>query len=113
MAPRRGAATIAATAASMTATETALPARPNHSSGRGLKFNEPLTWRAGKPIAVGELIKRLTALSSELRDLDQDDGDRDSLAHVAKQLAGHQLLGHKDRGVRALTGCCLVVILRL
>ena len=78
-----------------------------------LKFNEPLSWRAGKPIATSELLRRLDALAIELRDMEQEDTDKDSLTHVAKELAGHNLLGHKDKGVRAFTACCLVDILRI
>ncbi|KAI9773633.1 MAG: hypothetical protein M1840_006907 [Geoglossum simile] len=78
-----------------------------------LSFNKPLTWRAGKAINVAELLKRLTELSKELREMDQEEIDRDSLTRVSKELAGHHLLAHKDKGVRAWTACCLVDILRL
>ncbi|KAH8801476.1 armadillo-type protein [Xylogone sp. PMI_703] len=81
--------------------------------GVGLKFNEPLSWRAGKPIATGELLRRLDALSNELREMDQEETDKNSLTKVAKELAGQHLLGHKDRGVRAFTACCLVDVLKL
>jgi sister-chromatid-cohesion protein PDS5 len=79
----------------------------------GLQFNEPLSWRAGKPIATSELLRRLEALAIELRDMEQEDTDKDSLTHVAKELAGQNLLGHKDKGVRSFTACCLVDILRI
>lgn len=79
----------------------------------GLAFNEPLSWRAGKAIPTGELLRRLDSLAAELRDMEQEDTDKDSLTHVAKQLAGQNLLGHKDKGVRAFTACCLVDILRI
>ena len=82
-------------------------------SAPGLQFNEPLSWRAGKPIPVAELLRRLQALSKELRNMDQEDDVRDSLTKVAKELAHTHLLAHKDKGVRAWTGCCLVDILRL
>lgn len=78
-----------------------------------LQFNEPLSWRAGKPIATGELLRRLEALAEELREMDQDEIDKDSFTKVAKELASQHLLGHKDKGVRALTGCCLVDVLKL
>jgi sister-chromatid-cohesion protein PDS5 len=79
----------------------------------GLKFNEPLSWRAGKAIATGELLRRLDALGNELREMDQEETDKDSLTHVAKELAGQNLLSHKDKGVRAFAACALVDILRL
>ncbi|KAG9245402.1 armadillo-type protein [Calycina marina] len=78
-----------------------------------LKFNEPLSWRAGKAIPIAELHKRLDALSTELQEMDQEETDKDSLAGVAKELAAHTLLSHKDKGVRALTACCLVDVLKL
>jgi sister-chromatid-cohesion protein PDS5 len=79
----------------------------------GLRFNQSLSWRAGKPIPTGELLKRLDALATELRDMDQEDTDKESLKSVAKDLAGQHLLGHKDKGVRAYTACCLVDILKI
>ncbi len=79
----------------------------------GLQFNEPLSWRAGKPISIGVLLRRLEALLKELRSMEQEENERDSLTTVAKDLASPNLLGHKDRGVKAWTACCLVEILRL
>lgn len=78
-----------------------------------LQFSEPLSWRAGKPIPTGELLRRLDTLSSELREMDQEDTDKDSLHPVAKELAGHNLINHKDKGVRAFTACCLVDVLKI
>ncbi|KAF1987939.1 hypothetical protein K402DRAFT_453143 [Aulographum hederae CBS 113979] len=78
-----------------------------------LQFNEPLTWRAGKPIPVAELLRRLQALAEELKSLDQEDVERESLIHVAKELATTNLLSHKDRGVRAWTACCVVDMFKL
>jgi len=79
----------------------------------GLQFNQPLSWRAGKPIPTGELLKRLDALSNELREMDQEETDKDSLTSIAKELAGQHLLNHKDKGVRAFTACCLVDVLKI
>jgi len=81
--------------------------------GASLTFNEPLSWRAGKPIATGELLRRLDVLSNELREMDQEEIDKDSLTKVAKELAGQNLLSHKDKGVRAFAACCLVDVLKL
>lgn len=78
-----------------------------------LKFDQPLTWRAGKPIPTGELHRRLDALSKELSDLEQETTDKDSLIKVAKDLVSHNLLTHKDKGVKAFVACCLVDILRV
>lgn len=78
-----------------------------------LKFNEPLTWRAGKTIPVADLLKRLQTLSKELRSLEQEDVDRELLLGPAKELATHNLLQHKDKGIKAWTACCLVDMFRL
>ena len=79
----------------------------------GLNFNQPLSWRAGKPISTGDLLKRLDTLSDELREMDQEETDKNSLTSVAKELASPNLLNHKDKGVRAYTACCLVDILKI
>lgn len=81
----------------------------------GLTFNQPLSWRAGKSIPTGELLERLETLSKELRDLsdEQEEVYKNSLFKVAKELAGQHLLGHRDKGVRAFTACCLVDILKI
>ncbi|KAK0622899.1 armadillo-type protein [Immersiella caudata] len=78
-----------------------------------LKFNESLSWRPGKPILIDTLLKRLNTLSKELSETEQDEIDPNSLSKVAKELAAHQVLNHKDKGVRAYTACCIVDILRL
>ncbi|KAL8695054.1 MAG: hypothetical protein Q9218_000422 [Villophora microphyllina] len=79
----------------------------------GLQFNEPLSWRAGKPIAVAELLRRLQALSKEMQEMDQEEDERDSFTKVAKELVNPNLIAHKDKGVKALAASCLVDILRL
>ncbi len=79
----------------------------------GLHFNEALTWRAGKAIPVADLLTRLQALSTELRRLEQDQVDRTAFTKVAQDLASANLLGHKDKGIRAYVACCVVDILRL
>ncbi|KAK3997274.1 armadillo-type protein [Cladorrhinum sp. PSN332] len=78
-----------------------------------LQFNEPLTWRPGKPIPLDTLLKRLSTLAKELEEMDQEVTDPNSLTKVAKEVASHQLLTHKDKGVRAYAACCVVDILKL
>ena len=78
-----------------------------------LRFKESLSWRAGKPIPVGELLRRLKELANELASIEQEDADRESLLPVAKELASPNLLSHKDRGVRAYTACCAVEMFKL
>ncbi|KAG9678147.1 hypothetical protein KCU99_g2389, partial [Aureobasidium melanogenum] len=80
---------------------------------RPLDFNESLTWRAGKPIAVAELLRRLRTLHTELSQLDQEDAHRDSLVPVAQELAHRNLLEHRDRGVKAWTALCIVEMFKL
>lgn len=94
-------------------TATEVMADESHDTLPGLQFNEPLSWRAGKPIAIADLLLRLTALSKEMRVMEQEENERDSFTKVAKELASPNLLAHKDKGVRAWTACCLVDILRL
>ena len=79
----------------------------------GLQFDEPLSWRAGKPIAIADLLRRLQALSKEMRAMEQEENERESFTKVAKELASPNLLAHKDKGIKAWTACCLVDILRL
>ena len=79
----------------------------------GLQFNEDLSWRAGKSIAIADLLRRLQALHKEMRDMEQEENERDSFTRVAKDLASPNLLAHKDKGVKAWTACSLVDILRL
>ena len=101
MAPRRGAET------------TTSDPEPQIELAR-LAFNQSLSWRAGQhSIAAGELIRRLERLGLELQDMDQDETDKSSLANVAKDLVTPNLLGHKDKGVRAWTARCLVDVLKI
>lgn len=79
----------------------------------GLRFNEPLSWRAGRPIPTTELVKRLDKLSKELTELDQDWEHKESLNKIAKELCSANILGHKDKGVKAFAACCLVDILKI
>jgi sister chromatid cohesion protein PDS5 len=78
-----------------------------------LQFDEPLSWRAGRAIATAELLRRLEKLATELRDMEQGEVDKDSVTKVAKELVGQNLIGHKDKGVRAFTACCLADVLKI
>ena len=87
---------------------------PSQEEGEGgLDFNEALSWRAGKPIPVGDLLHRLKTLHAELKTLDQQDLEVHALKRISNDLASANLLGHKDKGVRACTACCVVDIFRL
>jgi sister-chromatid-cohesion protein PDS5 len=82
-----------------------------------LQFNEPLTWRAGRPIAVADLLQRLRTLYEELSAMEQleveDQAGRDAVTPKAQELGSTQLLGHKDRGVKAWTLACIVQMFRI
>jgi len=78
-----------------------------------LKFDEPLTWKAGKQIIVSELLRRLKKLHKELGDIEQEDAYKESFHPVAKELANVNLLNHKDKGVKAWVAACLVEIFRI
>ncbi|KAJ9191466.1 hypothetical protein DTO021D3_9183 [Paecilomyces variotii] len=95
------------------ATETVEP-EEEQGGFQKLRFNEPLSWRVGKPaIPVADLLQRLQKLGQELRKLEQEETDKDSLRKVSQELASAQLLAHRDKGVRAWTACCIVDVLRL
>ncbi|KAL9107276.1 MAG: hypothetical protein Q9227_007818 [Pyrenula ochraceoflavens] len=83
----------------------------------GLVYNQPLSWRAGKPIPVAELLERLQKLHNELRKIeqhqDQEGPKAEDYTRAAQDLANQNLLAHKDKGVRALTCCCLMDVMRI
>lgn len=78
-----------------------------------LKFKQELSWRAGRPIPVADLLSRLESLATELRSLEQEEIDPEELKPVAADLASSNLLAHKDKGVRAWAACALVDIFKL
>lgn len=90
-----------------------LEADEQQKQGIGLRFKDPLSWRAGKAIPVADLLSRLQNLFNELRQLEQEELERPSLTKVSQELANGHLLGHRDKGVRAWAACCVVEILRL
>lgn len=79
----------------------------------GLQFSEPLSWRAGKAIPVGDLLARLQKLAAELRNYDLDQVDSRAFTNLAQDLANANLLAHKDKGVRAWTLSCVVDVLKI
>ncbi|KAF1938301.1 sister chromatid cohesion and DNA repair protein [Clathrospora elynae] len=85
----------------------------NQDGLKKLRFKQPLVGRPGKQIGVSDLLTRLRALLDELRTIDQEEADRESLMPVAESLAHQSLLQHKDNGVRAWTVCCIVDMLKL
>lgn len=78
-----------------------------------LRFKETLTWRAGRAIPVAELLRRLKALSAELKELDQEKTDTTSLTSTAKELVGSHLVNHKEASVKAWTAVCLADVLQI
>ena len=79
----------------------------------GLQFEDTLTWRAGKAIPVADLLVRLQKLAAELRKFDLDQVDSRAFTTLAHDLANANLLGHKDKGVRAWTVSCIVDVLKI
>ena len=119
---QRPSASAAATTTTTTATEVVDQPEEDHpeeetpEQGKppGLKFNEPITWRVGRAaIPIADLLQRLQTLAQELRKLEQEDVDTNSLTKVSQELATSQILAHKDKGVRAWAVCCIVDVLRL
>lgn len=79
-----------------------------------LRFNEPLSWKAGKALSVADLLTRLQKLAKELKDLKpQGEVDPKSVFKIAQELVSPNLLAHKDRGVRAWATSCVVDLLRI
>lgn len=79
----------------------------------GLQYHDSLTWRAGKAIPIADLLNRLQKLGTELRNFDADQVDSRSFTTLAHDLANANLLGHKDKGIRAWTLSCIVDVLRI
>ena len=88
---------------------------PEGDSGlQGLSFNQPLSWRVGRAaIPIADLLDRLQTLAQELRKLEQEEIDKESLRKVSQELSSANILAHKDKGVRAWAACCIVDVLRL
>ena len=88
---------------------------PEEDSGlQGLSFNQSLSWRVGRAaIPIADLLDRLQTLAQELRKLEQEEIDKESLRKVSQELSSANLLAHKDKGVRAWAACCIVDVLRL
>ncbi|KAG0267491.1 hypothetical protein BG011_004525 [Mortierella polycephala] len=72
-----------------------------------LKFRQKLTGNAA------ELLRKLKELHAELKTLEQDAVDRDSLTSPIKPLIDASIVNHKDKGVRIYAACCIADILRL
>jgi sister chromatid cohesion protein PDS5 len=89
------------------------PPEPDVPSLPPLQFRQQISWTAGKPIAEGELIKRLETLYLELSGKEQETIDTESLRPKASDLVSERLLKHRNRGVQAWAACCIVEILRL
>ncbi|KAJ4298314.1 Sister chromatid cohesion protein pds5 [Kalmusia sp. IMI 367209] len=80
---------------------------------RKLTFSQTLVSKPGRQIGLTELLSRLKTLCDELRDMEQEETDTESLTRSAKELASPALVQHKDAGVRAWTACCIVEMFRL
>jgi len=80
-----------------------------------LKVTLPLVPRANKPITTAELIKRLSDLSNQLTDANQDNtaikGQLEK--SIAPQLVDKNLMQHKDKGVKSYVAVCIVEVLRI
>lgn len=79
----------------------------------GLDFDQPLTWRPGKAIAVADLLERLQDLRNQLGQFEDEQVDSRLWTGLAGDLANGNLLGHKDKGIRAWTVSCILEILKI
>ncbi|KZT68344.1 hypothetical protein DAEQUDRAFT_812146 [Daedalea quercina L-15889] len=80
------------------------------NSPRKLKFQQKLS---GRGQTTDALQKKLKTLHSELREMDQEHVDVNSLSGVRKELIEDTILMHKDTGVKAYAACCIADLLRL
>jgi len=85
------------------------------ASQSALKVPLPLAGRGNKQVGAAELIQRLTTLSEQLIDVEQDDplikGQLEKT--FAPQLVDKNLLQHKDKGVKSYVAVCIVEALRI
>ncbi|RMD39475.1 hypothetical protein DV735_g5657, partial [Chaetothyriales sp. CBS 134920] len=79
----------------------------------GFDFNQEVSWRPGKAIPVADLLSRLQALANALRSYGEEHFDTEIFASLATDLSNPNLVGHKDKGVRAWSLLCIVDLLRL
>ncbi|KAL0075804.1 hypothetical protein J3Q64DRAFT_1369537 [Phycomyces blakesleeanus] len=79
---------------------------------QSLQFKEKLL-QGSKAVKVSDLIKRLSDLQTELKALQQETVEKNSLTSVAKDLVTNAILKHENKTVKAITACCLADILRL
>jgi sister chromatid cohesion protein PDS5 len=79
----------------------------------GLDFDQPLTWRPGKAIPIADLLDRLKDLREKLAAFDDDQPDSRLWTGLAGDLVNANLLGHKDRGIRAYVVTCILDVLKI
>ncbi|KAJ3292814.1 hypothetical protein HDU76_007122, partial [Blyttiomyces sp. JEL0837] len=83
-------------------------------AGNRLLFDQAIVpANVARPIPTAELVKRLKELHTQLSHLEQGEVDLSTLQTIRKDLVMPSLIQHKDKGVRALTACCLAEVLRL
>ncbi|TFY67169.1 hypothetical protein EVJ58_g1799 [Rhodofomes roseus] len=80
------------------------------NSPHKLKFQQKL---GGRGQTTDALQKKLKTLHSELREMDQEHVDVNTLSGVRKELIEDTILMHKDTGVKAYAACCIADLLRL
>ena len=85
----------------------------SHYNIPALDFNDTLTWKAGKAIPVADLLTRLSRLGALLRQYDEDPVNQQAFQGLATDLSNAQILGHKDKGVRAMSMVCIADLLRI
>ncbi|GAB5588791.1 Sister chromatid cohesion protein pds5 [Umbelopsis nana] len=78
-----------------------------------LQFNLPLVSNSRRALPAATLLESLKILQVELEEWEQNSIVLDSLKSVSKQLVNNELLRNKDRGIQAVTACCLADILKL
>lgn len=92
-----------------------------------LSFSQRLVPKKGGSISISDLQQRLQVgafmlldlvyylknLHNELKRMEQETVNVNSLNIVSRELVSATLVQHKDKGVRSLVACCLADVLRL
>lgn len=79
----------------------------------GLDFHQTLAWKPGKAIPIADLLGRLKDLRDRLSQFEDDQVDSRLWTGLSNDLVNGNLLGHKDKGVRAYTAACVIDVLKI
>jgi hypothetical protein len=73
----------------------------------GLKFDQTLSWRAGKAIPVGDLLARLQKLAAELRNYDLDQVESRAFTTLAQGSKSMDFIMRRGCAEDLRAGCAI------